>query len=222
VSRSSGNRRRPLLRAVAFDLDGTLIDSFADLTAAVNGVREHYRLPPISQNEVRRHVGQGAPELVRRAVPVPPVEQGAAHARFLDFYDRNLLHSTRPYPGVEAVLQGLTGLPLGVITNKPIAQTEAILRGLGWTGRFAVVLGGDSLSAKKPDPLPVIEFLRRTGVKAGETIMVGDSPADICAGQAAGTLTAAVVYGNTARDDLAALNPAFLLDDLAELLDFPR
>ena len=212
----------PRIAAVAFDLDGTLVDSFADLTFAVNLTRARYGLPDLAQAEVCLHVGAGTEELVRKTVPVRDTERALAYQEFLRGYDLYLLRTTRPYPGVEAALDGLASYPLAVITNKPIAQAQAILTGLGWAGRFALVLGGDSLAEKKPSPQPVLEFARRSGVDPGETLMVGDSLADVRSARGAGAACAAVTYGNTARELLAAEHPDYLIDRLDELIRILR
>ena len=207
------------LRAIVFDLDGTLIDSFADLAAAINRTRADAGLAPLPQAEVTRHVGQGTEHLVRRTVPGPPEGEAAAHARFLDHYDRHLMEATRPYPGAEAALDRLAGLALGLVTNKPLRQTEAILGALGWRGRFALVLGGDSLPARKPDPLPLLHFLAQVRCDPADAAIVGDGLVDIQAGKAAGMHTVAVSHGNTGRDRLAAASPDRVIDDLPSLLD---
>ena len=215
-----GDKSRALrnLAAFAFDLDGTLIDSFADLAAAINATRADQGLPPLPQAEVARHVGNGTEQLVRRTVPGAPGGAQAAHRRFLAHYDRHLLDTTRPYPGAEALLGRLAGRFLGLVTNKPQRQSEAILAGLGWSGRFALVLGGDALPAKKPDPLPLRVFLERAGCQPEAAAIVGDGAVDVQAGKAAGMLTVALCQGNTVRRLLAAEQPDCLLDDLPALL----
>ena len=217
MSRAGRGALRP--RAIAFDLDGTLIDSFADLAAAVNAARAAYALAPLSLAEVRRHVGLGTETLVERTVPAPPGAGQDAYRRFAAEYDRCLLETTRAYPGVEDTLARLQSIPLGLITNKIQRHTEALLAGLGWGGRFALVLGGDALAARKPDPLPLRHFLEHVKCSPDAAAMVGDGVVDIRAGRAAGMATVAVTYGNTPAEVLAAERPDALLDRLTDLLD---
>lgn len=211
--------RRFRLRAIAFDLDGTLVDSFADLATAVNTTRAAYGQPPLSLAEVKSHVGNGTEQLVARTVPGPPDGLPVAHRRFVAEYDRCLLETTRPYPGVEDTLARLGGLPLGLITNKTQRHTEALLAGLGWRERFRIVLGGDALSAKKPDPLPLLHFAKQIGCSPSDVAMVGDGVVDVRAGRAAGMATVAVSYGNTSAEILAAERPDAVIPRLPDLLD---
>lgn len=203
---------------VVFDLDGTLVDAFGDLAAAVNRTRVHYGMAPLEVAAVRRAVGRGTRNLVRQTVPVPETEQPAAHAHFLAAYNDHLTESTRPYPGAAEVLAALADRPLGLVTNKPEAETHRLLEHLRWSHHFRVVLGGDSLPLIKPHPEPLRAYLRLTGLAPGRVVYVGDSPVDLQAAHAAGVTAIAAAYGNTPRQALAAERPAALIDRLGDLL----
>ena len=180
---------RPLL----FDLDGTLIDSKADLAAAVNRLLVELGVPPLPPSTLHGFIGRGARSMVGRALDatdpgrlVPRDDQTLR--RFLGHYTEVLLDSTVAFPGVEAGLHQLqaAGVPMAVVTNKPIEPAMACLDGLGLTHFFAVVLGGDSLDSKKPEPGMLVEAARRLGVSLERCLMVGDSDVDIEAATRAG------------------------------------
>src|SRR5437867_590997 len=151
---------------VVFDLDGTLIDSRADLAAAVNHVLDTLGVPEVAATTLIRYVGEGARVLVERALG--PAHQNLlprALERFMARYGAHLLETTRPYPGIPEALAALAtyGVALSVLTNKPVAMSRAILEGLGLASHFVAVLGGDSLPVKKPDPAGVEHLRELTG-----------------------------------------------------------
>ncbi len=205
-------------RLLVFDLDGTLVDSKEDLAVAVNVAIESFGFPPLPHREICGYVGDGAAALIRRALPA---EQESllpqALDRFLSYYRRHLLDTTRPYPGVVDALRKWSGTyRMALLTNKPIAMTEAILSGLSLAGYFTDVRGGDSFDTKKPDPQGLLHILGTAGVPPGETVMVGDAKNDVLAGKAAGTVTCGVTYGLGA-DGFAAHPPDFTVDRFPDL-----
>lgn len=203
-----------------FDLDGTLIDSLADLRTALNLVRSNYSLPDMEIEEVRQKVGDGARKLVERSLPESLFSDQAVQA-FLSYYSEHLLEHTRPYPKIPALLARLQeqGARLGVVTNKPLAMTQPILKGLGLTGFFQVVLGGDSLPTKKPHPGMIEEAMRILQSSPQDTLVVGDHHTDLHAGDAAGTHTCFCEWGFGHSDglspDLTAATSQALCDLLA-------
>ena len=212
------------LHAVAFDLDGTLVDSLADLAAAANAMRQQRGLSPLSAARVQSFVGDGAPVLVARTLaddPAAQVEETAAQikgrAAFAAAYAQGLATHTRAYAGVAEALLTLSaqGWPLAVITNKPIGFTQPLLQQLGLASFFSVVLGGDSLPTKKPSPAPLAEVCRRWGIAPAALLMVGDSHNDILAARAHGSPVVAVSYGY--GSDASQLGADAVLDDLARL-----
>ena len=205
-------------RLLVFDLDGTLVDSKEDLANAVNVALESFDLPPLPHPMIYSYVGDGATVLIRRALPPEKVDQlPEVLDRFLAYYRRHLLDTTRAYPGVAGALRKWAGIyRMAVLTNKGMAMTQEILSGLSLDGYFFEVRGGDSFDTKKPDPEGLLHILREAGVEAREAIMIGDSRNDVLAGWAAGTVTCGVTYGlGTSR--FAAHPPDFTVDRFPDL-----
>lgn len=206
---------------VVFDLDGTLIDSSADLRSALNAAlaRLHPGTPPLTHEEVRSMIGEGALRLVAkalRAVGRDDLPQDALPV-FLDCYRERLLDETRLYPGVRETLAALGDRPLAVLTNKPGDFSRTIVEGLGIGGFFARVWGGGDVPAKKPDPAGLRRLIAETGAAAGEAVMVGDSAIDVATGRAAAVRTVGVTYGFD-PEGLRAEAPDVLIDRLPDLL----
>jgi phosphoglycolate phosphatase len=185
-------------RAVAFDLDGTLVDSRRDLAAAVNLVRADLGLGALPLDDIVSMVGEGARKLMERALG-PDFEQigaDAAVARFLARYEPICTRETVSYPGVAELLAELAGtFPLGVLTNKPERPARLILEHLGWSAWFRAVVGGDTLAERKPGPQGLLELATRFGVAPGELLLVGDSRIDADTAAAAGAPFLFVEWG---------------------------
>ena len=216
----SGRGVRPRYEHLVFDLDGTLVDSRADLAAAVNYVLLSLGLPELLPPTVYGYVGDGARVLIERALgPAQEDRVPAGLAAFMHYYGAHLLDATRPYPGmVEALgVLGARGVTLSVLTNKPVAMSRAILEGLGLADRFLDVVGGDSLPVRKPDPAGV-EYLRaRTGTALAHMLLVGDSGVDVRTARAAGIAFCGVRWG-LAPDSLRAAGAEQIVDCPAELV----
>ncbi|MDD5705728.1 MAG: HAD-IA family hydrolase [Kiritimatiellae bacterium] len=202
-----------------YDLDGTLIDSRADLTAAVNRARAGFGMPPLTMDMVVAFVGDGQRKLVERALAGAPVTLDEGVAAVRREYAAGWLQATALYPGVREALQRLrqAGWLQAVVTNKPAAATDAILAGLGARGFFDAVVGAEEGLALKPDPAPLRLAMQRTGwMGAGEVWMVGDHYTDLEAGRRAGLKRCYCRYGfgrpGAEQWDLA-------VDDLRELAD---
>ncbi|AXK40052.1 phosphoglycolate phosphatase [Crenobacter cavernae] len=191
------------IEALAFDLDGTLVDSLPDLAAAANAMREHFGLAQLSAERVASHVGDGLAKLVHRTLTdekdgVAEVSQWEAGlAFFARYYREHLADLTRPYEGVAEALQLLRAkrLPLAVVTNKPAAFAVPLLEQLGLAEHFSLILGGDSLPEKKPSALPLVHTAEVFGVAPEKLAMVGDSINDVLSARAAGCPVVAVSYG---------------------------
>ncbi|MGE5283453.1 MAG: HAD family hydrolase [Actinomycetota bacterium] len=205
-------------RLLVFDLDGTLVDSKEDLANAVNVALESFDLPPLPHPVIYSYVGDGASALIRRALPTEKADRlPDVLDRFLAYYRRHLLDTTRAYPGVAGALRKWTGIyRMAVLTNKGAAMSREILSGLSLDGYFFEVLGGDSFHTKKPDPEGLLHILRGAGVEAREAIMIGDSRNDVQAGRAAGAVTCGVTYGLGASG-FAELPPDFTIDRFPDL-----
>ena len=212
----------PSLKAIIFDLDGTLVDSARDLRDAVNVLLEEEGLRPIGLAEAKSMIGDGAAKLVERAVSATGGDLSrlpALVARFLQIYEANAACHTEAYPGVVETLAGLRGLglPLAVVTNKPYAATIDILEALGLRIYFDAVVGGDSLPERKPHPAPILAALKQLGVVPEAALMVGDNYHDVQAARAAGVRAFAVTYGYSHKPH-AELGADRLIDAMPELL----
>jgi phosphoglycolate phosphatase len=190
---------------IAFDLDGTLVDSLADLAASANSLLESSGASRLDDDAIGRMVGEGAATLVRRAFAAAGVPQPEdALARFLEIYDRRLLECTRPYDGVPELLRELArrAIPLAVLTNKPLASTRAILDGLGLAQFFPAdrVVGGDGPFPRKPDPASLRHLASISGAAQDRTLMIGDSVIDWRTARSAGSPVCLVRYGFGFRD----------------------
>ncbi|WP_414473129.1 phosphoglycolate phosphatase [Microvirga sp. M2] len=210
------------LKAIIFDLDGTLVDSARDLQDATNALLAEEGLRQISLDETKSMIGDGAAKLVERAVSATGGDMTrlpALVARFLEIYQANASRHTEAYPGVADTLAGLRGLglPLAVVTNKPHAATMDILEALGLRGYFDAVIGGDTLPERKPHPAPVLMALGQLGVAPEAALMVGDNYHDVQAARAAGVRAFAVTYGYSHKPH-AELGADRLIATMAELL----
>jgi phosphoglycolate phosphatase len=205
-------------RLLVFDLDGTLVDSKEDLANAVNVALASFDLPPLPNPVIYSYVGDGASALILRALPKEKADLlPEVLDRFLAYYRRHLLDTTRAYPGVVGALRKWAGIyRMAVLTNKGEAMSREILSGLSLDGYFFDVRGGDSFGTKKPDPEGLLRILREAGIEAQEAIMVGDSRNDVQAGRKAGTVTCGVTYGLGAPG-FATLPPDFTVDRFPDL-----
>ena len=191
------------LRLLVFDLDGTLIDSGADLCASVNAMLRHFDRPPLPEKVISTYIGDGAAKLVSRSLgePADAAFLDSALAYFLDYYRQHKLDQTYVYPGVFASLDSLRFEPGGaarsmaVLTNKPIGASQAICDALGLSPYFFRIYGGNSFATKKPDPEGLLALLKEAGVSAQETLLIGDSAVDIRTARNAGVWSMGCSYG---------------------------
>lgn len=202
-----------------FDLDGTLIDSSLDLAHAMNAAMRHFGFPEHDVEEVRSYVGDGATKLVERALPEEHKDKlDEGKKVFLDYYEEHCLEFTKPYDGVLEMLDALAGVPKAIATNKPEYLAKKIVEGLGWNDTFVQLLGGDSLSERKPDALVVRTICDRIGISPAGTLMIGDGPQDVGAGKNAGAFTCGVTWGFRGEELLRGTGPTYLIHHPLELV----
>ncbi len=206
---------------IAFDLDGTLIDSLGDLAASASELVTSLGGRALHHQEVGLMVGDGAGVLVQRALVAAGLDPDtpAALPRFLEIYDRRLLDTTAPYTGVpDMLLLARRRARLSVVTNKPLAPSRRILDALGLSGYFDVVLGGDGADGRKPNPAG----LRAAAAAADQVMLVGDSPVDCATADAAGSAFVWARYGFGAQHFEVPPETPYVLErpaDFAAVLD---
>ena len=207
------------VRALIFDLDGTLIDSKLDLALAVNAALSEMGRGPLTHDTIFSYVGQGAPSLIARALGDGATEEDCLRGLefFIKYYSVHKLDNTALYPGVRETLDALAGMPMAVLTNKPVGASRGILQGLGLADYFRFVYGGNSFDRKKPDPMGVATILREFGAAPAHAMFVGDSEVDVQTARNAGTFVCGVTYGFGSHR-FTEYPPDLLVDNLTELL----
>ena len=221
---------RPMLKKpkmILIDVDGTLVDSVPDLAYCVDEMMRRLGRPVHGEDKVRNWVGNGVERLVRRALvgqlEGEPGDEDFARALpiFLDLYAENTSKRSFLYSGVREGLDYLEsqGYRLGCVTNKGAQFTIPLLKDLGVYGYFGIVVSGDTLPVKKPDPLPLLHAARHFGVKPDESLMIGDSKSDVTAARAAGFQILCMSYGYNHGEDIRNYSPDAVIDSMAELPD---
>jgi phosphoglycolate phosphatase len=210
------------IQAVVFDFDGTLVDSYQAITASVNHVRAGHNLPPLSESEVRGHVGRGPAHLLQHTVPGADLEIDLA--RYRAHHPSVLRSGTCLLPGVAETLPVLqrSGLRLGVCSNKPSPFTRELLHILGLTAFFSVVIGPEDAPRIKPAPDMLLAALARLGVNPAQALYVGDMVVDIETARAAGVTAWVVPTGSDTQATLVAAHPDRLLQGFREVAELSR
>ena len=212
-------------KMMLIDVDGTLVDSVPDLAYCVDEMMQAIGRPGHGEARVRDWVGNGVERLVRRALigrlDGEPTDEDfeRAYPIFLDLYAENTSKRSLLYPGIEDGLDWLKakGFTLGCVTNKAAQFTEPLLRDLGIRDYFGLVVAGDTLPKKKPDPLPLLHAAEHFGVSPAESLMVGDSVSDVKAARAAGFSIVCMSYGYNHGEDIREAHPDMVIDSLVEL-----
>ncbi len=207
------------------DLDGTLVDTLPDITFCVDRMLTEFDLPAVGQARVREWIGNGIETLVRRALAsrldeaVDEQHNARALPIFTELYAQHTSDRSRIYDGVPAGLDFLrrAGVELACVTNKASAFTHKLLADLELDERFSLVISGDTLPRRKPDPMPLLHAAQHFAVAPEEALLIGDSANDVKAARAAGFGIVCVTYGYNHGDDIRASNPDALIDSLAEL-----
>lgn len=212
-----------MIKLLIFDLDGTLADTGQDITDAVN-----YALDPVLErkytvDEIKAMVGSGISNLLKSLIPEDRSlseeelisRQNSVIDRFTSFYAAHLLDNTVAYPYVKETLPKLGGYRKVVLSNKRKVYSDKVVEGIGLSDFFDFVYGGDSLSEKKPSPVPVVELLKKEGVNKEDALMIGDSNYDVRAGKSAGLTVIAVTYGFRKKEELEGAD--FFVDSFDEL-----
>jgi len=207
-------------RLIAFDLDGTLIDSRRDLADSANTLIAELGGTPLSEDAIGQMVGEGAALLVRRALHASGIDDiRSALPRFLEIYDAHLLDHTRLYDGMaDVVRHARRHARVTLLTNKPLRPTERILDGLGVSDLFDDVVGGDSPLPRKPDPAALLEMMRAANASARDTLLVGDSAIDLETARRAGVRCCLVSFGFGYRNMREPPSPEVWIADSATAL----
>ena len=213
------------VKAVVFDLDGTLVDTAPDLMAATNHVLALLKRRPITMPEVRAFVGRGARKLIERGVAATgdAIDEASLtyyHAEFLRHYEGHTADRSEIFPGVVALLKRLadSGIKAGVCTNKPEGLSRLLLDTLDLSRFLGTIVGPDTIGIAKPDAAPYLETVKRLGVAPPDSIMVGDSEIDILTARAAGVPIVAVSFGYTPKP-IAEYGPDFIVSHFDEVWD---
>ena len=218
------------IKAIAFDLDGTLVETLPDLHESAIRMLAQIGRPPVSESTVRAFVGDGVDRLVKRLLtgtpdgdPDPALFDKAAED-FRSHYANVLMRASHPFSGVVSALNTLRtrGFKLACVTNKPARFTEPLLEGLALSGYFDLILSGDSLPRKKPDALPLVHSAQVFGIDPAHLLMVGDSPVDTGSARAAGCPVFCVPYGYRGTLAVQELDCDAIVPTLSDLLDLIR
>jgi phosphoglycolate phosphatase len=212
-------------RMILIDVDGTLVDSVPDLAFCVDAMMARLGRPSRGESEVRNWVGNGVERLVRRALTgtldgePDEADYERAYPIFLELYQENTSKRSHLYAGIREGLDYLraSGYPLGCVTNKAAQFTEPLLEDLGVRGYFDIVVSGDTLPRKKPDPMPLMHAAAHFGVEPTEALMVGDSVSDVKAARAAGFAIVCMSYGYNHGRDIREAQPDAVLDSLIQI-----
>ena len=187
------------IKAVLFDLDGTLMDSAPDLAAAADRLRVDRGLPQLGLSLYRPHTGTGARGMLKMAFQMEPEHPEFTDLReeFFQNYERNLVVHTKPFEGVDELIESLghRSISWGIVTNKSARFTDPIVKQIPLLSQAKTVISGDTTAHAKPHPAPILEAMKRMRVDPQECVYIGDDERDIVAGKAAGVKTVAAGYG---------------------------
>jgi phosphoglycolate phosphatase len=210
-----------VIKLLMFDLDGTLVNTAADITNALNYAIEPHGIKKLTVERTISMVGEGITRLVEKLLGEErkPIMQDVLD-RFLEYYSDHLLEFSAPYPGVRETLQRLAAYKKAVISNKRESLSKRLLAELQLSDFFDAVLGSDSVQERKPSPKPLIHLMECFSARPEESVMIGDSQYDIQAGRAAGVRTIAATYGYREKRFLAEADLMIgRIDELPQALE---
>ena len=214
-------------KLIMIDVDGTLVDSVPDLAFCIDEMMQKLGLQKWGEDKVRHWVGNGVPKLVERALsgelegrPIKEVFD-VAYPIFLDLYEDNNAQRSYLYDGVREGLDYLKsqGYQLGCVTNKSEQFTHPLLKALGIFNDFKIIISGDTLAKRKPDPMPLLYCAEHFNLKPEECLMLGDSVSDVKAARAADFDIICMSYGYNHGNDIADENPDLVIDSMSQLSD---
>ena len=214
-------------KLIIIDVDGTLVDSVPDLAYCIDEMMQQLGLQKWGEAKVRHWVGNGVPKLVERALTGElegqPIQEvfDIAYPIFLDLYEDNNAQRSYLYDGVREGLDYLIsqGYQLGCVTNKSEQFTHPLLKALGIFNDFKIIISGDTLAKRKPDPMPLLYCAEHFNLKPKECLMLGDSVSDVKAARAAGFDIICMSYGYNHGNDIADENPDLVIDSMNQLSD---
>jgi len=201
-----------------YDFDGTLVDTFADIANSVNLALAEMNIQSLSRETIRRNIGSGVVNLMSRSLEgsgCDDVEMAVSF--FQKHYNNHLLDQTKLYPNGREVVEHFSKKKNAILSNKPISFVEKILTELNFLSLFDSVLGGDSLSERKPNPMGLQLLMKNLNCHVKEVLMIGDSAIDIETGKHAGVITCGVTYGLGDPSSLRDSKPDYLIDNLSSL-----
>lgn len=211
---------------VLLDLDGTLVDSIPDLAWSVNKTLNELTMPERELNSIRNWVGNGLEKLLHRALTNNFNGEAEselfekASALFMSIYENNMCNLSSCYPGVREGIDNLKnrGIKIGCVTNKRGQFVGPILEKLGLKNDMSIIIAGDTLAKKKPDPLPLLHAASQFNKEPAQSLMVGDSESDVKAARAAGFQIVCVNYGYNHGRDIKDTKPDAVIDSIADLV----
>lgn len=207
-----------------FDLDGTIVDSKADIASSVNAVREEYGLKHIPVDTVRSYLGNDVNALMEYAVrgvvyEKEKITKSDIIAKFKFYYWQRLTDTTFVFDGIKDMLEILKNKNKAILSNKNEDFSCEIIRRLGISNYFIKIWGGDTISVKKPDPKPILDLIRLTNSDISKTVMIGDSANDFLAAKNAGIQSIAVLYGYSDQNQIEKCNPNFIVKTPKDIID---
>lgn len=198
----------PKIRGVLLDLDGTLLDTAPDLIGSLNALRIENGFGPVPAGHLESVVSHGSGAMIQRGFDLLPDNPyfDALRLRFLDLYRARVSRATRPFEGIDDLLETLeyAQIPWGIVTNKPGWLAEPLLADLGYAERAACIVSGDTLPCRKPDPAPVLLACEQLQLPPQQCMLIGDAERDVQAGYRAGTLTLVALFGYIGAEDRVA------------------